>query len=125
MRFLVRTAITAVALLAAAYVVPGITFAPPSYGFGSEGDRFISLLLSAVALGVLNALVRPILIAISLPVTCLSLGLFILVVNGVILWLAAQVGFLGLRVDTLWTAIAGALVVSVVSFVLNLVVTGR
>ncbi len=125
MPFLAHTVVTAVALLAAAYLVPGITFAPPSYGFGLEGDRFVSLFLSAIALGVLNALVRPILLAVSLPITCLSLGLFILVINGVILWLAAQVGFLGLHVDTLWSAIVGALVVGAVSFVLNLVVAGR
>ena len=125
MRFLVRTVITALALLAAAYLVPGITFQPPAYGYGKDVDLFISLLLSAVVLGVLNALIRPILLAISLPVTCLTLGLFVFVINGVVLWLAAQIGFLGLHVDTLFSAIIGALVVSVVSFVLNLVVTGR
>ena len=122
MRFLIRTAVTAVALLIAAYVVPGVSFQPPSYGFGPEGDRFLSILLSAIALGVLNAFVRPILFTLSLPITCLSLGLFILVINGVVLWLAAQIGFLGLHVADFWSAILGALVVGVVSFVLNLVV---
>ncbi len=123
MRFLVRTAITAIALLVAAQLLaPKIDFTPPDYGFGPEANRFLSVLFSAIGLGVLNALVRPILKAISLPITCLSLGLFILVINGVVLWLAGQIGFLGLHVADIGSAIVGALVVGVVSFVLNLVV---
>jgi putative membrane protein len=125
MGFLIRTAITAVALAAADYLLLGIEFVPTDLGLGAEGNKLGALLVSAVALGILNALVRPILLMLSLPVTCLTLGLFILVVNGIVLWLLQFIPFTGFVVHDLFAAIFGALVVMVVSFVLNLVIPGR
>lgn len=125
MRFAIRTAITAVALAAADYILAGIEFAPADLGFGADGNKVVALVISAVALGVLNALVRPILVLISLPITCLTLGLFILVINAAVLLLLTVIPFTGLVVHDFFSAILGALVVSVVSFGLNMVVTGR
>lgn len=125
MGFLIRTAINAVALAAADYLLEGIEFAPTDLGFGAEGNKLAALLVAAVALGILNALVRPILLVLSLPITCITLGLFVVVINGVVLWLLQFIPYTGLVIHDLFAAIVGALVVMVVSFVLNLVVPGR
>ena len=126
MRFLIRLAITAVALVVAAYVLPGLMFVPQvDIGLGPEGNRGAAIVISAFVLGILNAIVRPILLLLSAPITCITLGLFVLVINGVMLWLLQFIPFTGLRVDGIITAIVGALIVSVVSFVLNLLVPGR
>lgn len=124
MPFLIRTVVTAASLALAAYLLPGIDIDPPAYGFGQEGDQISALLLSAVALGVLNAFVRPVLIVLSLPITILTLGLFILVINGLMLFVLGLIPFLGFRVSDLLSAIIGGLVVSVVSLVLNSVIRG-
>ncbi|TMD58109.1 MAG: phage holin family protein [Chloroflexi bacterium] len=125
MRFLLHTVITAIALAAADYLLTGIEFQPVPLGLGDPGDRVAGLLIAAFALGILNALIRPILVMISLPVTCITLGLFVVVINGVIFWLLQFIPFTGLVVHDFVQAILAALVVSVVSFVLNLVVPGR
>ncbi|OLC53493.1 MAG: hypothetical protein AUH85_14055 [Chloroflexi bacterium 13_1_40CM_4_68_4] len=125
MRFLLHTVITAIALAAADYLLPGIEFQPVPLGLGDPGDRVAGLLIAAVALGVLNALIRPILVMISLPITCVTLGLFVVVINGVIFWLLQFIPFTGLQVHDFFQAIIAALVVSVVSFVLSFVVPGR
>jgi len=124
-RFLLHTVITAIALAAADYLLTGIEFQPVPLGLGDPGDRVAGLLIAAFALGILNALIRPILVMISLPVTCITLGLFVVVINGVIFWLLQFIPFTGLVVHDFVQAILAALVVSVVSFVLNLVVPGR
>ena len=125
MRFLLHTVITAIALAAADYLLTGIEFQPVPLGLGDPGDRVAGLLIAAFALGILNALIRPILVMISLPVTCITLGLFVVVINGVIFWLLQFIPFTGLVVHDFFQAILAALVVSIVSFVLNLVVPGR
>jgi len=112
-RLLIRLAINAAALWAATRIVPGITF---------DGDW---RLLFAVALvfGILNAVVRPILKLLTFPILIITLGLFIFVLNAVMLWLtgvisdAAELGF---QVASFRAAFLGALVVSVVSFALSL-----
>lgn len=122
MGFLVRTLVTALSLWAADYFLEGIAFASPGYTADPQLNYAIALALGAVTLGVLNAIVRPILFMLSLPITCLTLGLFILVLNGLILVILSLVPFVGFQVDGLFSAIVGALVVSVVSFLLNRVV---
>ena len=74
-------------------------------------------------LGALNAFVRPVLFMLSLPITCLTLGLFVLVLNGAMLVVLSWLP-LGFRVDDFLSAIVGGLVVAVVSFVLNRLVPG-
>lgn len=120
--FIVRTVVTAIALAVAAWLLPGLGWDPPDYGLGAQGNEVVAVLLTAAVLGLFNAVIRPILVLLTVPITCLTLGLFILVVNGVVLFLVQFVPFLGFQVTDLIQAILGALVVSVVSFVLSMVV---
>lgn len=80
-------------------------------------------LWAALFLGILNVTLRPILKILSFPITLLTLGLFSFIVNGFTFWLAAK--FVeGFKVDTFWWAVLGALIVSVISTVLNRIVLG-
>lgn len=122
MGFLIRTLVTAASLWVADYVLPGIFFEPASYTADVQTNYWLALGLSAVVLGVLNAVVRPLLFMLSLPITCMTLGLFIAVLNGLILVILALVPFTGFRVDGLVSAILGAAIVGITSFLLNRVV---
>ena len=117
MRFLLRLVVTAFALWVAITYVPGLRWA----------GHPLQLLLVALVFGLLNALVRPVLAWLTCPLVMVTLGLFLLVLNGIMLWLtavvAAQLG-LAFQVDGFVPALIGALVVSVVSAVLNLFVGG-
>lgn len=116
MKLLVRWVITAIALVAAATLIPGIEI--------QDQNGWIAVLLMSVALGLVNAFVRPLLTLLSCPFVLLTLGLFLLVINALCLWLAswlAQSLFgAGFYVDGFWPAFWGAIVVSLVSFVLSL-----
>lgn len=105
---LVRVLITAISIVVAAYLLPEYLVV------GGVG----SVLLFAFVLGVLNALVRPVLLFFALPLNLLTLGLFTFVINGFMFWLAAQFP-LGVRVEGFLGAFLAALVVSAVSFVLS------
>ncbi len=105
---LVRLLITAISIVVAAYLLPGYL----------RVGGVDSVLLFALILGVLNALVRPILLLLTLPLNLLTLGLFTLVVNGVMFWLATRVPS-GVQVEGFLGAFLAALVVSAVSFVLS------
>ncbi len=107
MRFLVHWAIVAAALWVAASVVPGVTV-----------TTVPALLIAAFVLGLVNALVRPILTILTLPITILTLGLFYLVVNAAAFGLAAAV-VPGFSVAGFGSAVIGALLVSLVSWVLG------
>lgn len=111
--FLAHWLITAVALAAATRIVSGITI-------GSLGV----LLVSALVLGVVNAIVRPILVVLTFPITILTLGLFYLIVNGAAFGLAAAL-VPGFRVASLGAAVAGALIVSLVSWLFGWVLRPR
>lgn len=117
MRFLLRLIVTAFALWLAVRFVPGI---------GWSGD-LLGLLGVAVVFGLLNALVRPVLAWLTCPLVVLTLGLFLLVLNGLMLlltaWVSAGLG-LGFTVDGFVPAFLGALLVSVVSAVLSVFVGG-
>lgn len=107
MHFLARLLLNTVAILVAAWLVPGIVLS----GTGSA-------LAAGVLLGLVNALVRPVLLLLTLPFTLVTLGLFIFVVNALCLGLTAAL-IPGLAIDGFWAAFLGALVVSVVSWILN------
>jgi len=115
-RLLARWLVSIAALVVAAWVVPGITV---------SGRAWLAYAVMAVILGLVNALVRPLLKLLSCPLIILTLGLFLLVVNGVTLWLAAAVtetlGF-GYQVEGFVPAFLGALIVSVVSVLLSVFV---
>mgnify|MGYP003384586857 CR=1 FL=1 len=75
-------------------------------------------LLSALVLGLINTLIRPLLVLLTLPVTIITLGLFILVINGLTFWLSAQIVG-GFHVGGFWSAMGGALIFSIISWALS------
>ena len=99
--------LNAVALLIVAYILPGITVA----SFGSA-------LIAALVLGLLNTLVKPVLILLTLPITIVTLGLFLLVLNALVFWFAGSV-LKGFQVNGFWWAVLGAVVYSIVSGLLS------
>jgi len=121
MGLLLRAVVTAIAIAVAAFFVPGLHWGLVDYGLGDVG-RYLSLLLTAVVLGVVNALVRPILLIVSLPLTCATLGLFVFVVNALMLILVSAIPQLGFGVDGFVSALIGSIVISIVSAVLSKVV---
>lgn len=110
--FLFRLLITALGLWAAAAIIPGIRF-----------DGWGNLVLAALLLGIVNAVIRPIILVLTLPLTVLTLGLFILVVNGISLALVAWM-LPGFHVDGLWSAILGSIVVGLTSWFASTFVGG-
>jgi putative membrane protein len=110
---LIRWLILTAAVLAAAYLVRGI-----------QVDNFFSALAAAAVLGILNALVRPILVILTLPITVLSLGLFLLVINALLLMMVS--GVVGsLHVEGFGSALLGALVISIVGGLLNFFISDK
>jgi putative membrane protein len=107
MRFLTRLLLNGVAILVAAWFVPGLSLSSP-----------VAALLAGAILGFVNALVRPVLILVTLPFTLLTLGLFIFVVNALCLGLTAAL-VSGFDIASFWSALLGALVISIVSWILN------
>lgn len=121
MRLLVSWFINAVALAAAAYVVPLLI--PDGILIVGE-PAWVSVVIMALIFGLVNALIRPLLKLLTCPLILLSLGLFTLIINGLMLWLASWIGSqfdVGFLVKDFWSALLGAVVISVVSFVLSLV----
>ncbi|HEX8947569.1 MAG TPA: phage holin family protein [Dissulfurispiraceae bacterium] len=115
MHFLIRLLINTVALWAATKTVSGITFA---------GEP-VTLLLVALVFGILNTVVRPALKLLACPLLLLTLGLFTLVLNGLMLWLTSAVSGalkLGFHVTGFGPAFCGALVISIISILLSLLV---
>jgi putative membrane protein len=115
MRFLLRWGITAVAVAVAAWIVPGIWIDQP--------HRIWTVVIVALILGLVNAFIRPLISLMSCGLIVLTLGLFTLVINGLMLWLASwiTVDWLGLafHVDGFWSAFWGAIIVSIVSLLLS------
>ncbi len=107
---LLKWAINTLALLVVVNVVHGISVA-----------RWETLLVGALVIGLLNAFLRPVLFFLTLPVTVVTLGLFTLVLNGIIFYLAAWL-VKGFYVTGFWSSFVAALVFSIVSFLLNLVI---
>lgn len=105
--FFLRWLITAVSLLITAHIVPGI-----------EIKDFTVALIAAVVLGLINAIIRPVLILFTLPLTILTLGLFIFVVNAISFSLASYF-IRGFEVTSFFAALFGSIVVSIISGVLN------
>ena len=103
MYLITKLLLTALTLLIVANYIPGIHI-----------DGFYPALIAAIAIGLLNLFVRPILFIITLPITVLTLGLFMLVINAFLFWFAAS--FIdGFTVDSFWYALLGSFIVSIVS----------
>lgn len=114
MGLLIRFIVTAIAVAAAVYIVPGI----------DVGDNAAkAVILTAVILGVINAFIRPLLKLLSLPLILMTLGLFILVVNAVCFYLAAWISRsifdVKFSFDSIWAVLFGAIIISIVSTVIN------
>jgi putative membrane protein len=121
---LLRLVINAVALLVTAWIIPGIHLG--AAGPHPTKHDWTTLLIVALIFGFVNALIRPIIFLLSLPLEILTLGLFTFVINAFMLlltsWIAQGMG-LGFRVDGFLPALLGALIISVVSFVLSRALT--
>src|SRR5580765_7732577 len=116
MRFLVRLLINACALWVATQLVRGVTF---------NGD-VLPFLGVALIFGVINATIRPVAKILTFPLIIVTLGIFSLVVNGLMLWLTSSLSValgLGFQVSGFWAAFFGALIVSIVSTLLSMMVT--
>jgi putative membrane protein len=107
MGFLIRVLINAVAIYVATALVSGIRVSTTS-----------TLILAALVLAVINAAVRPIMVILTLPLTVITLGLFLLVLNAVCLWLVTLI-VPGVEVRSFGSAFLGALIISVVSWLLT------
>ncbi|WP_267383557.1 phage holin family protein [Cyanobacterium sp. uoEpiScrs1] len=103
MPFFLTWLITAISLLITAYVIPGIFL-----------KSFIAAAFAAVVMGIINAVVRPILILFTLPLTFLSLGLFLFVVNAIAFSLVSYFTP-GFNINTFWDALFGSIILSIVS----------
>lgn len=110
MKLIVRWLLLAAALLLVAHLSPGVTV-----------NSFGSALVAALVLGLLNMLVRPLLVLLTLPVTVLTLGLFLFVINALLFWSAA--GLLdGFRVDGFGAALIGSVIYSVASTIIDVAI---
>jgi putative membrane protein len=118
-RFLLWVLVNALALAAATWIMGGITVTADT-----SGGRVLTLVGVAVVFGVVNAVVRPIVKLLSLPLIILTLGLMIFVVNALMLmltsWLSGKLD-LGFHVDGFWTALGGAFIITVATWLLGLV----
>lgn len=109
---IIKLLISAIAIFSTAQFLPGIHVA----------DYKIALLI-AVVLGILNVTLRPILKLISFPITILTLGFFAFIVNGFVFWLTARL-IDGFAIDTFWLAVIGAVIVSLVTSILDRILLG-
>jgi len=110
---LIRWIINALALILISQVIKGI-----------EVDNILAAFVAAAVLGVINAILRPILLLVTLPITILTLGLFALVINGFMLYLAGNL-VKGFHVYGFWSAVFGALFLSLISWIANAFINDR
>ncbi len=108
MNFLIKTLISTFAVVITSYLLGGVSV-----------DSFVAAIVVAFVLGVLNMILKPLLIILTIPVTIFSLGLFLLVINAFIIQLAAYIvpGFI---VDTFWWALLFSVILSIVTWLLEL-----
>ena len=110
---LLRTVLNAAALLLIAYIYPGV-----------QVTSLVAAVVAALVLGALNAVIRPILVILTLPVTILTLGLFLFVINALLFWLVAGI-VPGFEVKGFLAALIGSLLFSLITLVTGLFLGGR
>ena len=114
MKLLIRWFVTSISLVVAVWLVPGIRV---------EREAWTVFAGMAIILGLVNSVVRPLLTLLSCPLIILTLGFFVLVINGITLWLASAIAVrwfhVGFYVEGYWPAFLGALIVSIVSVILT------
>jgi putative membrane protein len=107
MKLILKWLLAACALLLVAYLYPGV-----------QVQNFTSALIAAAVIGLFNILLRPVLVVLTLPVTVITLGLFLFVINALLFWAAASV-LDGFNVNGFWAALLGSLIYSVLSLVID------
>ena len=113
MHFIARLVLNGIAIIVAAWLLPGLHVSGP-----------FAALIAGVILGFVNAIVRPVLFLLTLPLTLVTLGLFIFVLNALCLGLTAAL-VPGFDIDSFWWALLGALLISIVSWILNGLLVGK
>lgn len=113
MNFLIRLLVSALAAMLTAYLLPGVRL-----------SDFLTALLLALVLAFLNMLVKPILVILTLPATILTLGLFLLVINAIIILIAAKL-VPGFKVDGFWWALLFSIVMTVINSIMHSVAGGK
>ncbi len=111
--FVIRWIVNALALILTAIIIKGMNF-----------QGVLSPFVAALVIGVLNAVLRPFLILITLPINILSLGLFTFIVNGFLIYITAKV-VNGFTVENFWAALVGAIFLSIISFLLSLFISDK
>lgn len=113
MGFIIKILITAVAIYLAAYLLPGVTI-----------TDIKTTIIVALVLALLNTFIKPILVILTIPITIVTLGLFLLIINALMVkWAADLVS--GFHVDGWWSALLVSLIVTVVSYILNAIIGDR
>jgi putative membrane protein len=108
MHLLARLVVNIIAILIISYLFPRVI----------RVEGFWAALVAAFVLGIINAILRPVLVFLTLPVTILTLGLFLLVINGLLLWLVAAL-VPGFQVNGFWGAVLGSVLISIVSWMVS------
>jgi len=108
MFFVFRLIINMVAILIISYLLPKMI----------RVDGFVAALVAAFILGIVNAILRPILVFLTFPITLVTLGLFLLIINGLMLWLVSVL-VRGFYVSGFWGAVLGSILISIVSWILS------
>lgn len=109
MKFLIQLVISTLAVLIASYLLPGVKI---------DGNSFLTALVVAAVLAFLNAVVKPIMIILTIPVTIVTFGLFLLVINALMILLAAKLVH-GFHVDGFWWALLFSFILSVITSILE------
>jgi putative membrane protein len=109
MQLLINWLVSALAILVAAYILPGVTVA-----------GFASALIIAFVLGILNVFIKPVLVILTLPINIITLGLFTFIINAFLIWVASRI-VPGFTVSSFWSALLFGIVLSIVMYLLHLV----
>jgi putative membrane protein len=123
--FLARWAITSVALALAAQVMDGIWFNGPHHGEAELKHKLLPLIGVALILALVTVFVKPVLVVLSIPFILLTLGLFLVVVNALLLMLTGWLADLfdvGFHVEGFWPAVGGAIIISITTWILDALV---
>lgn len=122
MRFLTWLVSNAIALAVATWIFQDIWFEGATHGSAEIRDKLVPLLLVALILGVVSSFVKPVLQILSIPFIIVTLGLFLLVINAAMLmltsWLADKLD-IGFHVHGFWTAVGGAIVITIVNWIVD------
>ena len=119
---LTRILVNAVALAVAAWIVNGIDLT------GSTANKVLTLLAVAAIFGLINTFIKPLVMLLSLPFIALTLGLLIFVINALLLWLTGAISSalgLAFSVEGFWPALLGSVIISLVSFAMNIVLPDK